>query len=285
MRARHGFTLVEILISLVVLAGVMGAVYRLLITSQRLSRAQAEQVSLQANVRTGSLVVPSELRELNTLVGGTVAQNDILAMAADDITYRAMRGFGLLCASPLTTTQLRISRTSYSGYRDPVPGRDSLYVFLDGSPDVSTDDTWIPVRIIAVTTGNVCPGGAAGLTLTTDANAALLALPVSTPVRIYEVMQLAFYSPDGRWWLGARSVSAGEALQPMLGPLSTGNGFLLEYLAATGGTTADARAVKSIRVTLRGETDEVVRAGGTGSLGHPQEELVAQVLLRNSIRP
>jgi prepilin-type N-terminal cleavage/methylation domain-containing protein len=285
MRNRRGFTLVEILISLVILSVVMGAIYQLLNTTQRLSRAQAEQVSLQSNVRTGSLVVPSELRELNTVVGGTVAQNDILAKQPDNITYRAMRGFGQLCESPASQTQLRILRSSYSGYRDPVAGRDSVYVFLEGNPVVSSDDGWMPLQITGVATGNVCPGAAAGITLTTAASAALPGLAVRTPVRTYEVMQLSLYNDaDGRSWLGARSVSAGEATQPLLGPL-TGNGFLLEYFGSTGAATTVPSAVKSIRITVRGQTDELVRAGGTGYMGRPEEALVSQVLLRNSIRP
>jgi hypothetical protein len=70
----------------------------------------------------------------------------------------------------------------------------------------------------------------------------------------------------------------------MLGPL-TGDGFGLEYLDSNGNPTADLTAIKSIRLTVRGLTDDLVRAGGSGAMGHPEEELVTQVLLRNSIRP
>ena len=49
--------------------------------------------------------------------------------------------------------------------------------------------------------------------------------------------------------------------------------------------TADEKAVKSIRITVRGLTEDAVRAGGFGTMGHPEEALVTQVLLRNSIRP
>ena len=62
MRYRRGFTLVEILVSLVVMVIVTGAIYKMLTSSQRLSRAQAERVSLQSNVRSGALIVPAELR-------------------------------------------------------------------------------------------------------------------------------------------------------------------------------------------------------------------------------
>ena len=69
------------------------------------------------------------------------------------------------------------------------------------------------------------------------------------------------------------------------GPL-TSNGFQLEYLDNAGNVTGNASAVTSIRVRVRGLTDDAVRqAGGFGSIGHPEEGLVTQVLLRNSIRP
>jgi hypothetical protein len=233
------------------------------------------------------MLVPAELRELNTVVGGTVAQNDVLSIAADAITYRAMRGLGTVCQVPGTQTQIRLLRSTYSGSRDPA-ATDSIYIFIENDPDRETDDAWIPVQLTNVTSGAaVCPGAVgnvAGITLTTQANAAIVGLAVGTPVRIYEVMELLLHNADGRSWLGARSVSAGQAAQPVLGPLVDGNGFALEYLDGTGNPTGNLTAIKSIRVTVRGLTDEVVRSSGT-SVGHPQEVLVSQVLLRNSIRP
>jgi prepilin-type N-terminal cleavage/methylation domain-containing protein len=285
MRPRSGFTLVEILVALVIMAVVSGAVFQLLTTTQRLSRAQAEQVSLQSNVRTGSTLVPAELRELNTVLGGGVDQNDVLAATGDAITYRAMRGLGTVCVSPTTQTEVRLLRSTYSGFRDP-QATDSIYVFLEGpDPYQEDDDSWLPVRLTAAATGNVCPGAAAGITLTTVASASLPGLEVGTPVRIYEVVELKLHVADGRSWLGARSISAGDAVQPVLGPLLDGNGFELEYLDGTGTPTGDETAIKSIQVTVRGLTDEAVRVNGNGAWGHPQEVLVSQVLLRNSIRP
>ena len=56
MSQRRGFTLVEVLLALVIMGVVAGAIYRLLNTNQRLALAQAEQVSLQSNVRTAAIV-------------------------------------------------------------------------------------------------------------------------------------------------------------------------------------------------------------------------------------
>jgi prepilin-type N-terminal cleavage/methylation domain-containing protein len=285
MRNRRGFTLIEIMISLILMLIVTGAVYKLILSSQRLSRAQTERMSLQANVRIGSLMVLSDLRELNTVTGGSIAENDILAIAASDITYRGMRGSGYICQAP-TATQVRISRTSFSGYRDPVAARDSFYVFLDGNPDTETDDAWLPVAITAVSTATACPGAmGAGITLITPNTAALVGLNTGTPVRFFEVMELKLHQADGRSWLGARSVSAGEEIQPVLGPLSDGDGFLLTYLNSAGAVTADRTAIKSIQVTLRGISEGAVNTGIEGSQSRVQEELVSQIALRNSFRP
>jgi prepilin-type N-terminal cleavage/methylation domain-containing protein len=280
---RRGFTLAEIMIAMVIMLIVMGAVYRLLVSTQRLSRAQAEQVSLQSNVRIGSLVVLNDLRELSTVSAGTADQNDILSIAPDAITYRAMRGIGFICQGP-TSTQIRVSRDGFSGYRDPQATRDGVYVFLEGNPDTGLDDSWLPVAVTAVSTAAPCPNGA-GITLSTPNTAALTGLTVGTPVRFYEVMELKLHQADGKSWLGARSISAGEAIQPVLGPLVDGNGLQFEYLNAAGAATMDRSAIKSIRVTIRGISDGVIHAGVGGSPTHVQEELVTQVALRNAFRP
>ena len=285
MARRRGFTLVEIMVALTLMLIVMGAVYKLIVASQRLSRSQAERMNLQSNVRIGSLMVLSDLRELNTVTGGSVAENDLLAIAPTSVTYRGMRGAGYICQAP-TATQVRISRSSFSGYRDPQAIRDSLYVFIDGNPDIETDDAWLSTAITDVSTATACPGAiGAGITLTTQNTPALVGLASGTPVRFFEVMELSLQVADGKSWLGARSVSAGEPVQPVLGPLSDGDGLLFSYLNAAGAATIDRTAVKSIQLTLRGISDGAINPGIEGSPTRVQEVLVSQINLRNSFRP
>jgi prepilin-type N-terminal cleavage/methylation domain-containing protein len=285
MANRRGFTLAEIMIAMTLMLIVCGAVFKLLVSTQRLSRSQVERAGLQSNVRMGSLVVLNDLRELGTVAGGTADKNDILTIAANDITYRAMRGIGFICQAP-TATQIRITRSGFSGFRDPqAGGRDSLYVFIDGDQDTEADDAWLPVAITAVATGTACPGALADITLTTPNTAGLVGLPVGTPIHVFEVMELKLHVADGKSWLGARSISAGEVIQPVLGPLVDGNGFQLEYLDAAGAATADKTAIKSIRITIRGISDGAVNPGVEGIMTHVQDSLVTQVALRNAFRP
>src|SRR4051812_5213893 len=62
MTGRRGFTLVELLVSMVLLVIVAGGIYRLLNATQRISRAQAERVDMQSNMRAGALILAAELR-------------------------------------------------------------------------------------------------------------------------------------------------------------------------------------------------------------------------------
>jgi hypothetical protein len=95
-------------------------------------------------------------------------------------------------------------------------------------------------------------------------------------VRIYEPVLLALYQSEGQQWLGMRSLSSGEAIQPLFGPLLGADGFRLAYADAAGLPTVLASAVRSVTVTLR-----AAGPPGTGLSTSPEEELVTQVVLRN----
>lgn len=279
--SRRGFTLVEVMVSLALTLVVTGALYSLLVSTQRITRAQGQRLDLQSSVRAGSLVVLSELRELSAETGGAGGQNDILVAGATALVYHAMRGIGFICGTPSATT-IRIARSSFTGGRDPQAGRDEALIFIEDSAAAGAEDSWLGTSIVSVATGHACPGALGpGITLTVPAIASVAGLEAGTPVRIMEVMELRLYESEGRSWLGARSVSSGEAIQPLVGPLTNGSGFRLEYLDATGTPTADRTSIKSIRIALRGTTE----GSGAGNSIPVEEELVTQVVLRNAVRP
>jgi prepilin-type N-terminal cleavage/methylation domain-containing protein len=279
-RCRSGFTLAEVMIAVGLTAVVAGTLYRLLMTTQRTTRAQAQRVELQSNLRAGSLIVLSELRELSAAPGGSGARNDILVAGSTALVYRAMRGIGFVCGTP-SATSIRITRGSFTGPRDPQADGDEALVFIEDSAAAGAEDIWLGMKIVSVATGASCPGALGpGITLTVPASPVVAGLEAGTPVRITEAMELRLYESEGRSWLGARSVSSGETIQPLVGPLTPGSGFRLEYLDAAGRPTTDRTSIKSIRVALQGTT----QGGGTGD-GPVEEELLAQVVLRNAIRP
>jgi prepilin-type N-terminal cleavage/methylation domain-containing protein len=267
-RRRQGFTLVELMIAIVITVMVLGTIHRSVLVTQRAARAQSEQLALQSGVRGAVLLVLNELRELSTAEGGTGHQNDILSASPGSISYRAMRGLGFSC-TPSTSNQLQIGRAGFSGFRDPQPGRDSLLLYAD-STGAGSEAGWIPLPITSVSTTTACPGSAPGITLTTSSNVWLTGKQAGLPVRIYEPMELKVYQSEGQSWLGTRSISAGEAIQPLFGPLSNQDGFRLGYLDRAGRPTAVPSAVGSITVRVHA-------VGQTAD-----EELTGLVILRNA---
>ena len=267
-RVRQGFTLIELMIATAITGVVLGSIYQSVLVSQRAARAQGEQLALQSSVRGAVLLVLTELRELSTVAGGTGHQNDILSLSPGSISYRAMRGLGFSCTAS-SPNQLRISRAGFSGFRDPQPGRDSLLLYADSAGTGSVPE-WIPLPIIGVSTTTACPSSAPGITLTTSPTAWLAGKQAGLPLRIYEPMELRVYHSEGQFWLGTRSISAGEAIQPLFGPLSNQDGFRLDYRDRAGRPTTTLSAVGSIIVSVHG-------VGQTAD-----EQLTTEVVLRNA---
>ena len=280
LRSSRGFTLVELLVALVLLVMVGGSIYQVLVNQQRLSRAQSELVALQTNVRTGALLLGTELRELATGPAGS----DILQMGGDSISYRAMRGTVIACQR--ARTEVRVLASPFYGFRQPQAGRDSLLLFVEGDSTRSTDDRWVALPITSVTGGSTC-GARAATVLATDIDTIvtpLSAIKLDAPARTFEVMQLKLYQSGGQYWLGARSASAGETIQPVLGPLLA-NGLALTYLDSTGVVTTNRQRVRTIQIMIRGVTDRTVRtAASAGQLALVRDSLAAQVTLRNAPR-
>jgi prepilin-type N-terminal cleavage/methylation domain-containing protein len=258
---RSGFTLVEIIVATAASLIVSGAVYRVLLATIRLSRAQASHFAVQSTTRGALLAVSAELRELSGA--------DLLSVAPGAVTYRAMRGTGFTCqASSPDRVQMRSD--GFSGHRDPQPGRDSALIYVDSAGSES-EAAWVPVGITHVSQTS-CPGGlGSGFTLAVTPADALAGAPVGTPVRIYEIVELRRYQSEGKTWLGMRSVSAGEAIQPLFGPLHETEGFQLAYLDARGKPALNPAIIQSVLVTVRATADGAIDG-----------RLTARVALRNA---
>ena len=202
IRRSSGFTLVELLVGLVLLGIVSTTLYRVLTSQQRLARAQTEQVSLQSAVRIGSLLVGGELKEIGISNAGI---SDISAMSSNSITYRAMRSTALACQ--VSATEVRIRQTPLFGTRAIAAQQDTMLLFVEGDPDLGSDDQWIVLPITAVT--NSTCGGTQAFALATTINTAVTPLanivldaPVSggkTGAATRNLRNHAAWHHRGRW--------------------------------------------------------------------------------------
>ena len=262
MMRRRGFTLVEALLAIVLLAIVGQSILRLLTATQRLFRTQNEQAALQAALRAGAALVPAELRELGP--------GDLVSMAPDQIVYRATRSTAVACA--VTPASVTLPRELVYGYRSASAGRDSLLLFVEHDPSRSADDSWAALPVTGPAGTGSCPDGRTAVVIPTDIPAETLdSVILDAPVRSFEVVQLRLYQSGGRYWLGSRSVSGGESqVQPLLGPLAP-DGLRLRFLDAGGLPASAPAAVRLVGLTVRGVT-----------AGAIAESLAADIELRNA---
>lgn len=280
-RMRQGFTLIEMLIAIVLLGLVTATLYGVMRSSQIISRTQAQQALMAGNMRTGEMLVPYELRQINISPAGV---SDIVAMGPDSITYRAMRGTGVACS--ITASEVRILTSTWYGYRVPVAARDTLLLFMEGDPNVGSDDQWVPLRISSVNMASTCGARAAialGTTINTGTYPLASFLPTGVteaPARTFETMQLRLTTSGGQNFIGARSVSNGDALTPAVGPLAAG-GLRMAYYDSTGAATTNAGRVRTVDVTIIGLSDGQVRLTASSPLTSLQDSMTTRVSLRN----
>lgn len=291
---RAGFTLVELIIAITISGLVMGSIYKILTANQRFYRAQNQILDVQQNIRAVAQILPGELRGLDPDGG------DIIAMSDTAITIKAMRGFSIVCKTPtaadVTARRIVINNSTTSGYRALDAARDSVLIYREGSPDLSSDDRWLNAPIAGSTAEN-CTDGTAGtrLTLTGMVSGDSLGprgtvgdvgVEEGAPLRTFEIVNYRLYDDGtGTWWLGVRSYAGGAwgATSPIAGPLQPNNGLTLEYRNATDNPTAVATAVRRISLTVRGQSSQPINIPGRAA-GVFRDSAVARVALRNYAR-
>ncbi len=289
----RGFTLLELLVALVLSLVVGAAVHRLLAGGLRITREQFERMAVQDNVRTVGLVLAGELggiaREEITPEAAAATglpagiSSDLVAIAPGAVTYRAVRGAGLACGASLAPAEIHLAASTWRAARAPRT-TDSLLVYLEGDPATAADDVWIHFGVGGVAAGS-CPDGSAALIVRVapppplDLAVLLPRLVPGAPVRLAEVMQMRYYGSGGASWFGMRSISTGEAITPVAGPLAdstaTVRGLTLTYRDMAGEITADPALVREIEIRVVGVTDAPVRVDTFA--------LASRVALRNTV--
>jgi len=252
MTRRAGVTLVELLVGVVLTASLFLLGFALLGQMQRTVQRGAVRSESWSRLAGGVQLLRDDLAE--------VSPGDVLVMEPSRIVYRAWRGTGISCGRTIDGILLRTSR--FQALRLPSAGRDSLSIFRDVQ---TTGSGWYPMAITGPPRSGVCTDGtgAAALVVPTPITDSLV-LPV--PVRFFEVMEIRLYQSGGRWWVGARSVSNGEVIQPVMGPVAS-SGLQFQFLDQGGGSISSPTALSRITVRLTTTMDDRDALSGAASGG------------------
>jgi prepilin-type N-terminal cleavage/methylation domain-containing protein len=286
---RRGFTLVELMIAIVLLAIFSGGLYQVLLNNQRAFTAQTQRIDLQQNIRAAATILPGEFRELDT------PDSDISYMDSVTITIRAMRQLAFMCQAPvlgggLGNISFTVRAAPFFGDRQYFQVNDSLLIFYEGNPQTRSDDQWVRGQVKGVA-NLACPDGKAGNSITMAPQWVSGGLNVAgaitngSPVRGFTTLTYKLWQSgtDNQYYL-AQQVGGGTP-QPLVGPLSGANGLTFSYYDSTGTTlTTSPEHVALIGVKLRARTSQVVRQANDAALAYKYDSVTIQVAVRNNPR-
>src|SRR5439155_792369 len=90
---RAGFTLVELIITLVLVSFVAGAIVKLLLRQQRFYNSTTELIETRQQIRQAAAMLPSDLRGISSIGG------DIYVMTDSSLEFRSVFGSSIVCVN------------------------------------------------------------------------------------------------------------------------------------------------------------------------------------------
>lgn len=228
--ARGGFTLVELLVSMVLLGVVTGSITATAMSAVRNADRSRERARQEGMLREVAAVVERELADV-------APGRDVGSFATDSVTYRAVRGSGFTCGVEAGAVVIRDA--DYRAWRLPDPARDSLLFLLPG--DSVAGAAWVVTPLLGPPARGHCSDGAPGLRLVVDPGMVALASVHALPLRVVEWMRMRLYQSGGAWFIGAGSLRPGDVIQPIAGPLEV-RGLAFGWLDRDAGPAVPGNA-------------------------------------------
>lgn len=270
-RARSaGFTIVELLVVTVLAAVVLGAIYQTITVQERSYRQTGAIIATQQTIRSALDILEAELRE------ASAADGDLFLARPESVGFRAYRSIGFVCNADVPGLKLDIWELG-----EPFTvgsGADSVIVFIENDPAISTDDAWRPSKIAGVSTAD-CPdwNGYPERRLNL-AGGNIAGIRPGAPVRSFRRLTYGIQQIGGRWVLARRDPTQGTAA--LVGPLAppADSGLVFRYFDAAGNPTTTPTAVARIAVLVKGRTPGATLRGNT-TYG---DSLFTQLFLRNN---
>lgn len=281
MPQRDGFTLVELIVTLVLVGIVGAALTAALVKQQRFYGHASEVVTVRGHMREAASILPIELRNISSVAG------DISALSDSAIEFRSTYGSSLVCEAAGTTVTLPPIAlwsgnvlTAFLG--EPDVG-DTVFAYDSAAPDTTP---WVAHEIVtvrsAVTTSCVPPNpfvsgaddGAPRIQVVIRP-ALGSGSPPGSPMRFTRRVRYKLYqaSADRLWYLGHDEYRSGawSGVQPISGPYRpyarsapATSGLYLRYFTSGGDAVTgmeEASRIARVEVTVNGRSARAVSDG------------------------
>ena len=266
------------------------------VRQQRLYADVADRAALNGQLQQASALLPLELR------GASSGGGDIREARDTAIELRSSIATAVVCdtlGGSIILSPVSSGLTAFAGYLTAIAPGDTAWLLERGD----TADVWTPH---AVSSASSVASGACGLlgprlsaaARTSSRVAIRLSIASSignltgSVLRVTRPVRYSLYrGGDGRWYLGQRDWNIVSqrfnTIQPVSGPFASAasRGLVFQYVDSTGGAlpapVSDPRAIALIRVDLRGQSRNVMRAFAGQAQGKSTDSVHVAVWLRN----
>jgi len=272
MRAarKGGFTLPELLVSVVLGGIVLASVYKIMINQGRAYGKERELMDVRETVRSGATLLAWELR------GAATGGSQLATMTADSLTLRAIQGFGIVCAKHATLPRYALWR---SGGSIAATSDDSALAYMGSNQWRRQKISQVGTPSALGVTACAWPGARVP-DLVVEVTGDTSSIVVGASFRAFRTVRYAEYQTSGRWWLG-RKVGAAATYDQLTGPLlaPASGGLKFAYYDTLGAVTANAAALGAVGFTLRAQSLKQLHLG-PGPLQYQVDSLTTRVALR-----
>ena len=292
---RRGMTLIEMIVAMTVGGVALALIAVISVRQQRLYADVADRAALTGQLRQASAVLPIELR------GASPGAGDIREARDTAIELRSSIATAVVCdtlggsivLAPASPARRR-SRI-FDGDRSRRYGVVARARRYRGRLDSVRRLERVVCRARTVRTARSateCRGAASSRVGIRLGAAAPIANLTGTVLRVTRPVRYSLYrGGDGRWYLGQRDWNVASlrfnTIQPVSGPFSSASsrGLVFQYADSMGAAlpipVSDPRAISLIRVDLRGQSRNIMRAFAGQTQGKSTDSVHLAVWLRN----
>ena len=299
--ARRGFTLIELMVAIVLLAIVAGGMMGIIVRQQQFYSGSSGVLETRGSVRDGMAMITSDLRSLSP------SKQDIYAMGRTFIEFRLSTGAAVVCTISVDRKTVTVpplvlaNNNGLTSWISAPQNGDSVLVYDADTSANASDDKWDPDQLTAgATSAASCPNSTGFTTTAGEATTGWQiplhdALPATVQVggalRFFRRARYQlFQASDGLRYLGffdclPTRTPACTSLEPVSGPYlpaanSGPSGLELTYYDATGAVTAVDSLVRRIGIVARAQSRSIIHTPGRAQ-GYYQDSLSVFLAVRN----